>query len=80
MSGHLKVRYEHDSADLTQVWLAVAPPRRPPTEWKAALCDTVDVTGRPTRIVRAKLDVPDGYVVWLRDSEGARDVTRQRVA
>lgn len=66
------VAYEHDSADLQTICLAVVPrgARPGPDSWRPAYRDTID--GQRVVWVRADLD----GVVWLRDRAGERQVRR----
>ena len=71
--SYLRVRYDHDPANLSTIWLSVGSRGQPPSQWHAATRDTHN--GR--RVVLIKGDAPRGASVWLRDSSGVRDVTKQ---
>lgn len=69
----LRVPYEHNSADLNPIYLAVSP-RRPDaesTQWQAAYRDIYN--GTPVVQIRAELTRRSGRV-WLYDQEGIRKV------
>lgn len=74
MSFKVVVPYEHDSADLRPIFLALS--RREPLEreWRPALRDTI----RGQLVVWARFDTPPasrGAEVWVRDSAGARQIS-----
>ncbi len=72
------VRYEHDSADLSPIYLAVTATDKPPTNgWKPALRDVAG--GR--RVVWARFSGQGGQMVtvWIRDHSGDRAVTKMRL-
>ncbi|MFF3671677.1 hypothetical protein [Microtetraspora malaysiensis] len=68
------VPYEHDSADLATVWLAVTRDARPGSDdWQPALRDTVD----GHRVVWVRVPDRDASgAVWLRDRDGERRARR----
>jgi len=70
----LRVPYEHNSADLTPVYLAVSKRKPEASEWVPAFRDTVD----GTRVIQVKVEVPPDYNVWLRDGDGIRMVSRMK--
>jgi hypothetical protein len=65
----LIVPYEHDSADLSQIWLAVSHGTPGAGDWKPALRDTID--GQRVVWVKFPGQLPSGNV-WVRDRAGAR--------
>jgi hypothetical protein len=71
----LMVAYDHDSADFSSIYLAVAPRGVRPVEddWRSAFRDTE----AGTRVIWARMPEPGpGDVVWVRDRDGARHAKR----
>lgn len=71
MSGKLTVQYNHDSADLTSIYIAVTDQPTPSeNEWQPALRGVVD--GR--RVVWIRESPTGTGNIWLRDRNGERMV------
>jgi hypothetical protein len=71
MSTRVSIPYDHDSADLSAIYLAVTDrPAPSPDSWVPAFRDTVD--GK--RVVWAEFDERGGrrVNVWVRDKNGTR--------
>jgi hypothetical protein len=63
----LVIPYEHDPADLTQIWMAVSQGAPADSEWKAAYRDTIN--GQLVVWVKYDDEVPQGNI-WIRDRAG----------
>jgi hypothetical protein len=73
MAEKVVVPYEHDSQDLTQIWLAFSPGTPADEDWRPVLRDIVD--GR--RVVWVKYDqVPHGNL-WIKDRAGVRRAVQE---
>lgn len=71
MAARVSIPYEHDSADLSSIYLAVTDrPVPAPDSWKPAFRDVID--GR--KVVWAHFDEHGGRRanVWVRDKNGTR--------
>lgn len=77
------VEYEHDSADLQQIYLAVTNERLPSHDaWKPAYRDMVRMGDppRPTKVVWAKFPERSGlFNVWVKDRSGVRLIDKRQV-
>jgi hypothetical protein len=69
----VSVPYDHDPADHQTIFMAVLPVRQEPSakDWKPVFRDMAQ--GR--KVVWIKANVDSGWVVWLRDKTGVREVT-----
>jgi hypothetical protein len=65
--------YEHDSSNLTQIWMAVSSGMPGENDWRPAFRDTVK--GRLVIWVKYD-DVPHGDL-WVKDGSGARRIARE---
>jgi hypothetical protein len=71
MSTRVSIPYDHDSADLSPIYLAVTDrPAPSPDAWVPAFRDTVG----GVRVVWAEFDERGGRAlnVWVRDKNGTR--------
>jgi hypothetical protein len=65
--------YEHDSSNLTQIWMAVSNGAPAEGDWQPAFRDTRN--GR--LVIWVKYDeVPHGDL-WVRDGDGVRRIARE---
>ena len=64
--------YEHDSADLAQIWMAMSHGLPREDQWKPALRDTIN--GR--RVIWIKYDTVPGGQLWVRDRSGSRRIEK----